>query len=219
MTKQEEILTNLLDCGTEDLKLLEDIEYDLYDILEYLKECGSFNINSIFREVFKKGAIDLNYAFIEHKEEIREQILEEIQTIKEEYPDYDLEKDEDYQELVNDLDLLDNKKLNPMEDLDYYLNWQDTHVYMEHIEFYIKYMPDVVDTIETNMGWEFKQGGTHMYTVLWRENDNDKCDRFETKEEVKNLIDELEKNPDVCENDIWIFTPEADNHAVEYDMF
>lgn len=33
MTKQEEILTNLLDCGTDDLKLLEDIEYDLYDII------------------------------------------------------------------------------------------------------------------------------------------------------------------------------------------
>ena len=155
MTKQEEILTNLLDCDTSDLELLEDIEYDLYDIVEYLKY-GSFNINSIFREVFEKGAIDLNYAFIEHKEEIREQILEEIQTIKEEYPDYDLEKDEDYQELVNDLDLLDNEKLNPIEDLDYYLNWQNTHVYMEHIEFYRKYMPDVVDTIETNMGYDFE---------------------------------------------------------------
>ena len=156
MTKQEEILTNLLDCGTEDLKLLEDIKYDLYDILEYLKEYGSVNINSIFREVFDKGAIDLNYAFIERKDEIREQILEEMQTAKEEYPDYDLEKDEDYQELVNDLDLLDNEKLNPIEDLDYYLNYLDTHVYMEHIDFYRRYMSDVVDTIETNMGWEFE---------------------------------------------------------------
>ena len=156
MTKQEEILINLLDCGTADLELLEDIEYDLDDILEYLKESGDFNINSIFREVFKKGAIDLNYAFREREEEIREQILEEIQTTKEEYPDYDLEKDEDYQELVNNLDLLDNEKLNPIEDLDYYLNWQDTHVYMEHIEFYRKYMPDVVEEIETNMGWDFE---------------------------------------------------------------
>lgn len=82
MTKQEEILTNLLDCGTDDLKLLEDIEYDLYDILEYLKEYVSFNINTIFREVFKKGAIDLNYAFRKREEEIREQILEEMQTAK-----------------------------------------------------------------------------------------------------------------------------------------
>ena len=156
MTKQEEILTNLLDCSTDDLKLLEDIEYDLYDILEYLKEYGSFNINDIFSEVFKEGARDLNYEFIERKYEIREQILEEMQAAKEEYPDYDLEKDEDYQELVNDLDLLDNEKLNPIEDLDYYLNWQDTHVYMKHIEFYRKYMPDVVEEIETNMGWDFE---------------------------------------------------------------
>lgn len=156
MTKQEEILTNLLDCGTDDLKLLEDIEYDLYDILEYLKEYVSFNINTIFREVFKKGAIDLNYAFRKREEEIREQILEEMQTAKNEYPDYDFENDEEYQTFVNDLDLLDSGKLCPMEDLDYYLNYQDTHVYMEHIEFYRKYMSDVVDTIETNMGWEFE---------------------------------------------------------------
>ena len=156
MTKQEEILTNLLNCSTGDLKLLDDIEYDLYDIIEYLKEYGSFNINDIFSEVFMKGAIDLKYEFIGRKDGIREQILEEMQATKEEYPDYDLEKDEDYQELVNDLDLLDNEKLNPIEDLNYYLNWQDTHVYMEHIEFYRKHMPDVVDTIETNMGWDFE---------------------------------------------------------------
>ena len=156
MTKQQEILTNLLNCGTEDLKLLEDIEYDLDDILEYLKESGDFNINSIFREVFKKGAIDLNYAFREREEEIREQILDEMKAAKEEYPDYDLENDEDYQTLVNDLNLLNNEKLNPIEDLDYYLNYYDTHVYMPHIDFYKRYMPDVVDEIETNMGWDFE---------------------------------------------------------------
>ena len=58
-----------------------------------------------------------------------------------------------------------------------------------------------------------------MYTVLWRENDNDKWDRFETKKEVKDLLDELEKNPNVCENDIWIFTPEADEYAFDYTIF
>ena len=156
MTTQEEILTNLLDCGTDDLKLLEDIKYDLDDILEYLKESGDFNINSIFREVFKKGAIDLNYAFREREEEIREQILEEMKTAKDEYPDYDLENDEDYQTLVNDLNLLDNEKLNPIEDLDYYLNYSDTHVFMEHIDFYRRYIPNVVEEIETNMGWDFE---------------------------------------------------------------
>lgn len=58
-----------------------------------------------------------------------------------------------------------------------------------------------------------------MYTVLWRENDNDKWDRFETKEEVRNLLNELENNPDVCERYVWIFTPNSDNYAFDYDSF
>lgn len=62
-----------------------------------------------------------------------------------------------------------------------------------------------------------------MYTVIWQElNGNDymdKWDRFETKEEVKELLDKLKKNQDVCEHDVWIFTPEADNYAEDYASF
>ena len=58
-----------------------------------------------------------------------------------------------------------------------------------------------------------------MYTVLWRENDNDRWDRFETEEDVKVLLDELANNPNVCENDVWIFTPKADDYAFDYDSF
>ena len=148
MTKQQEILTNLLNCGTEDLELLEDIEYDLDDILEYLKKSDDFNINSIFREVFMKGASDLEEAFENQKEEIKEQILNEMRIHM-----FDLMK---YDELANDLELLDSDKLKPTRDLNYYVNYLDTHVYMKHIDFYRRYMPDVVDEIESNMGWEFE---------------------------------------------------------------
>ena len=35
-----------------------------------------------------------------------------------------------------------------------------------------------------------------MYTVLWKEGDLDRWDRFETKEEVFELLKELREDPD-----------------------
>lgn len=58
-----------------------------------------------------------------------------------------------------------------------------------------------------------------MYTVLWQENGMDKWDRFETKEEVDYLLEQLKENPNVCEYDIWIFNPEADDNAYTYEDF
>ena len=58
-----------------------------------------------------------------------------------------------------------------------------------------------------------------MYTVIWIENGQDRWDRFETEEEVRELLDELVENPNVCENDVWIFTPQADEYACEYYAF
>ena len=58
-----------------------------------------------------------------------------------------------------------------------------------------------------------------MYTVLWVENGMDKWDRFETEEEVKELLKELEENENVCETDVWIFPPQTDDYACDYEMF
>ena len=58
-----------------------------------------------------------------------------------------------------------------------------------------------------------------MYTVLWQEAGQDKWDRLKTKEEVEILLDELQENPDVCEGDVWIFKPKADEYAVDYYGF
>ena len=58
-----------------------------------------------------------------------------------------------------------------------------------------------------------------MYTVLWQENSQDRWDRFETSEEVMVLLTELEQNPDVCENDVWILNPDADDCADDYVTF
>ena len=38
LTKQQEVLTRVLDCGICDLDLLEDIQYDLDDIVDELQK-------------------------------------------------------------------------------------------------------------------------------------------------------------------------------------
>lgn len=58
-----------------------------------------------------------------------------------------------------------------------------------------------------------------MYTVIWQENGCDKWDRLRTKEEVRDLLTRLEADGIVCVGDVWIFTPEADQHAIEGDRF
>ena len=57
-----------------------------------------------------------------------------------------------------------------------------------------------------------------MYTVIWTEDGKDRWDRFETKEEVKELLNTLE-DTNVCIEDIWVFSYEADDYAVTGDIF
>jgi hypothetical protein len=55
-----------------------------------------------------------------------------------------------------------------------------------------------------------------MYTVIWIDNSgNDRWDRFDSKEEVSELLDK----EDLRYEDTWIFGPEADDYATTGYMF
>lgn len=58
-----------------------------------------------------------------------------------------------------------------------------------------------------------------MWTVLWLEDGMDKWDRFETEDDVRDLMEKLKENPDVCEEDVWIFPPKSDEYALTGDRF
>jgi len=152
LTTQECIMTKILDCETADLSLLDDINYDLDNIIDSLMENHCLNLNSIFQEVFLKGAEELQEEFENQKEDVKAEILYKIEENEAE----DLTETEEHKELVSDLALLESGELNPVEDLGYYLNFQDTHIFMKNIDFYRKYMENTVDDIEYKMGWYFK---------------------------------------------------------------
>lgn len=162
LTTQECVMTKILDCGTADLSLLNDINYDLDDIIDSLMENNCLSLNGIFQEVFIKGAEELQEEFENKKEDIKAEILSRIEEEKTEWVESgemtqeELEETEEHKELISDLALLESGDLQPGNDLELYLNCQDTHVFMKHIEFYRRYMENTVDDIEYKMGWSFK---------------------------------------------------------------
>ena len=61
LTTQECILTYLLNCGTADLSMLDDINYDLDDILDELVENNCLSLNNLFESVFRKGILEKEF--------------------------------------------------------------------------------------------------------------------------------------------------------------
>lgn len=164
MTMQQAVLSKILDCGYCDLELLEDIEYDLDDIIQDCIDNGDLSLHGIFRGVFWMGARDLQNAFDKQRNDIRDNILETLKNEKTEWIDSgemtieELEDCEEHKELVCDLELLDSGILNPENDMNYFLNYMDTHVSIKHIDFYRRWMENDVENIENYMGWSFEEG-------------------------------------------------------------
>ena len=164
MTMQQAVLSKILNCGYCDLELLEDIEYDLDDIIQDCIDNGDLSLHGIFRGVFLMGASDLQNAFDEQKDNIRDSILEALENEKIEWIDSgemtieELENCEEHKELIADLKLLDSGILNPKDDVGYFMNYMDTHVSMKHIDFYRRWMENNVNNIESYMGWSFEEG-------------------------------------------------------------
>lgn len=173
LTTQECILTCLLNCGQEDLPMLEDINYDLDDILDELVETGRLSLNNIFEGVFRKGISDLIDVVERNKEEIKtdlehllsvvpssDDLYDDVQRFENElsYDDYNLldsyggfEWREDVQQCLDELE-----NLNPEEDIEYFCNCQDTSIrFTNHKETYRRLFENEIEEIEHCMGFEF----------------------------------------------------------------
>ena len=147
----------ILDCGISDLEMLESIEYDLDDIIKELMDEGILNFNNLIQDVLFKAQMELNEAWTEEKETIKTNIEEELDRFKNESieENYDYENDNDYKELLNYYSMVENDEINPMENVTWYINYQDTHIYLSHYNFYRRWMDYVLDNIEDKLGFEF----------------------------------------------------------------
>lgn len=143
MTGAESLLCSLLECGTCDLSILDDVGYDLGEIAEDLQSRDiKPTLNAITEEIFRNGQRELK---IELDDKISE--LENERDDCEE----DSEEYENLQEQIDELECCD-----PEEDVSWFCNCLDTSVYfVNNEEIYRKYLEDEISDIEENMGFEF----------------------------------------------------------------
>ena len=163
LTTQQCVLTHLLNCGTNDLLMLDDINYDLDEILDDLVENNCLSFNDLYRAVFCKGIDDLAERLKDQRNDLIEKIKAEIRYDIETWVESgdmtldELKETEEYQQNIEDLKLIVNNELNPKEQYDYQLNYQDTHIWLKYLSFYRTWMESDIDDIEDKMGISFKE--------------------------------------------------------------
>lgn len=137
MTGRESLLMAILDCGTDDLCLLDDVQYDWADIFNRLED-DTHDLNSVLREVFQVG-----YECIQAAVDARICELEFI-----ELNERELDDDEAAElALLRDLDASD--------DFVSYHNYLDTHVWCRcHMDTYKKYMKEALEEFEEHTGFQ-----------------------------------------------------------------
>lgn len=120
--KYESILTDILDCGYDDLALLPDTT-DCHDILENLKENGTWPNLGYILDVMADNAKDALQAALEKAKGTA--------------------TDEEKEEI---------EELNPYEDFVLEFNCLASDLYLNHGGTYEKYVPDTLEMIEGKIG-------------------------------------------------------------------
>lgn len=144
---KDEILMELLECGILDLNMLDDCEYDFYDVLE---ECHSFTSEPKFCDILY-GAICIYQRNIQNKIDDR---ISELNDLMEEFDDNgeaDTEEFADYEEEQRALE-----SLNPNEDIEHFINFIDTSIYIRDEQkkvIYSKYLSDAINEENQEIGF------------------------------------------------------------------
>lgn len=174
LTQAECILTKLLDCGIADLSVLEDVEYDLDDILDELVINNMLSFTSLVESIFFKGIAELTEMIAECQPDVIDELeqLEEMlpkstdseevcnkkldkmfATVQGRYLDdkYHIEWGDDLKQHIEEI-----KELSPEDDIEYFINYLDTHIWFcEHKDIYNLYFAKQVSEIEDKIGFEF----------------------------------------------------------------
>ena len=144
---KDEILMELLECGCLDLAMLDDCEYDFYDVLN---QCDSFTSDPKFCDILY-GAICLYMGNIDTKIQERISELDDLMQELDEQGYADTEEFTEYEEEQEAL-----QTLNPYDDIEYFINFIDTSIYIRDErkkEIYRKYLSDIIDEEDKQIGF------------------------------------------------------------------
>lgn len=174
LTQAECILTKLLNCGIADLSILEDVNYDLDDILDDLVANNILSFTSLVEAIFYQGIYDLTEMINDCKADVIAELeqLEEMlpkstdsdevcqQKVDKMYESaqgiyldekYHIEYGDDIEKHIEEI-----KNLSPEDDIEFYINYLDTHIWFrENKDVYKLYFAKQVSEIEDKMGFEF----------------------------------------------------------------
>lgn len=111
---RNDLIRAILDCGADDLNMLDDAGADMFKVVERMRFEGmELTLNGIMAEVFREGIFRLSEAVKETRKSLEREEQHGILT----ETDYDrLQKLREY-------------NINPSDDFGYYVNCLDTHLY------------------------------------------------------------------------------------------
>lgn len=164
-------LSEILDCGCEDLNLLEKYDGDISAIITRLKGEDNITLNAILMEIFFEARESLIDYLHENSQVIFEDIIRDINDVIDicvfetlnlnngENLKEDLMECFSKDELSEKLERLNNfyhdmceEKIK--EDFTYYINCSASYVHLNDLDLYKRYFP--IDKIEDIMGFEFR---------------------------------------------------------------
>ena len=163
-----QLLAHLLNCGTDDLSILDDIKYDIIDIVDDLSDdYFTPSLNNIIHEVFRKGIGELDDYIRDTKydiiaelriledglSEIHDNVNDKIDALSSDIIDimqkYGVEYSEDATRYIIEL-----KELDPFDDIQYYENCVDSDIsIVRHQDIYRRFYADKIFDIEDSMGF------------------------------------------------------------------
>lgn len=110
---RNDLIRAILNCGVDDLSMLDDSEADMFKIVEQMRFEGlELTLNGIMEEIFKEGIFRMNEAVKSEKKRLETEEYEGTLT------------EAGYERLV----AIRQHKLSPQKDFTYYVNCLDTHL-------------------------------------------------------------------------------------------
>ena len=141
---RNDLIRAILDCGVDDLNMLDDAGADMFETIDRIKEEGlEISLNGIMGEIFKEGIFRLGEA---------------VKALR-----ADLENEEQQGEMTEasyeQLKKLRDFNINPEQDFGYYLNCLDTYLYCDsskqevYEEMFEQQLQDLVDYTGFGIQW------------------------------------------------------------------
>lgn len=143
MNGREELLCAILDCGFADLGMIDDCQYDLAEIYNYLKEFRKdVSLNAVINEIFRLGVSELEEKVLSQKEDTEIRLESAVKGSK-------LERMlHEQMEEIN--------SLCPKDDVVWHTNFLDSDIrFCKNESLYRKHFAVEISGIEDNMGFEF----------------------------------------------------------------